>query len=74
MKNPKIVHLHIKEPPSDDYFSSIIAMYQYYGAADIGLQYRSLVNALHDNGVYENKRIIVRVGTIKSAKQCRKSD
>nr|DAL02885.1 MAG TPA: hypothetical protein [Caudoviricetes sp.] len=67
MINPKIVHVHFKESNMDDYFSSIKAIYQNYADADLGLQYRSLVNALHDSGVYENKRIIVRIGKIKSA-------
>lgn len=71
MKNPKIVHLHIKEPPSDDYYSSIVAMYQHHTADEFGIKYRSLVNVLHDAGVYENRRIIVRIGTIKSSKQNR---
>lgn len=69
MKNPKIVHLHIKEPAVDDYFSSIRAIYEHHNADELGLQYRSLVNALHDSGVYENKRIIVRIGTLKSSTQ-----
>lgn len=68
-KLTKIVYLHIKEPSSDEYYSSIVALYQNHTADELGLQYRSLVNALHDSGVYENKRIIVRVGTLKSAKQ-----
>jgi hypothetical protein len=69
MKTPKIVHIHFKSTNADDYFSSIKAVYQYHDANEIGLQYRSLVNALHNTGVYENKRVIVRIGNVKSAKQ-----
>lgn len=63
----KIVHIHFNDTGFDDYFSSIKAVFKYYTTADIGLQYRSLVNALHDTGVYTNKRVTVKVGKIKSS-------
>jgi hypothetical protein len=69
MKEPKIVHVHFKATNTDDYFSSIKAAFQYYDKTDLGLQYRSLVNALHDDGYYENKLIVVRIGYVKSNKQ-----
>lgn len=62
-----IVHIHFKDTGIDDYFSSIKAVYKYHDTADIGLQYRSLVNALHDTNVYENKRVIIKRGKIKSS-------
>lgn len=63
----KVVHIHFNDTGIDDYFSSIKAVFQHYTHADIGLQYRSLVNALHDTGVYNNKRVTVKVGKIKSS-------
>ena len=66
-KEPKIVHIYFKNTDEHEYYSSIVAAYQQHDAADLGLQYRSLVNALHDNAKYENKRIVARVGRIKSS-------
>ncbi len=68
----KIVHIQFKDTDTHEYYSSIKAVYQHHDAADIGLQYRSLVNALHDSGVYQNKCVIVRIGQINSSKQTTK--
>ena len=46
-KEPKIVHIYFKNTDEHEYYSSIVAAYQQHDAADLGLQYRSLVNALH---------------------------
>lgn len=62
-----IVHIQFKDTDTNEYYSSIKAVYQHHYAADIGLQHRSLVNALHDTNVYENKRVIVRRGKINSS-------
>lgn len=52
-KEPKIVHIYFKNTDEHEYYSSIVAAYQQHDAADLGLQYRSLVNALHDTNVYQ---------------------
>lgn len=62
-----IVHIQFKDTGVHEYYSSIKAVYHHHDAADIGLQYRSLVNALHDTNVYENKRVIVRRGKMNSS-------
>lgn len=67
MKNPKIVHLHIKEPPVDDYFSSLKAIYEHYDAAQLGLKYTSLLNAMYGKTYFENKKIVIRIGVLKSS-------
>lgn len=69
MLNPKIVHIEFAGTHRHEYFSSIKAAYQKHNRDDMGISYRALVNALHGTGVYENKRIIVRIGKIESAKQ-----
>lgn len=67
MKNPKIVHLHIKEPAVDDYFSSIKAIYEHHDVGELGLKYKSLLSAMYQKTYFENKKIIVRIGTLKSS-------
>lgn len=62
-----VVHIQFKDTDTHEYYSSIKAVYQRHEAAEIGLQYRSLVNALHDTNVYENKRVIIRRGKINSS-------
>lgn len=62
-----IIHVHFKDTDTHEYYSSIMGVYQYHDAADIGLKYRSLVNALHDTNVYKNKRVIVRRDKIRTS-------
>ncbi|MCM1439009.1 MAG: hypothetical protein NC131_07330 [Roseburia sp.] len=72
MKYPKVIHVHFKESDTDEYYTSIAALYQYHDRDDLGIVYRTLVNALHASGFYENKNIIVKTGVIKSMKQSNK--
>lgn len=68
MKNGKIVHLSFKEPyegTTDLYFGSLKAIYDQVPQEKVGIAYKSLTNAIRGKEIYENKKIIVRIGQVR---------
>lgn len=68
----KVVHLHLKNAngsSEDKYFGSLKAIYDIFDEADIGIKYKSLTNAIRGKSEYENKKVIIRIGTIQRKKK-----
>lgn len=65
------INVYYKDADIHEYYSSVMAMYYEHSAELFGIKYASLNNALRAFRVYENKRIIVRVGIIKTSPQKR---
>ena len=68
----KVVHLHLKTDISsakDFYFGSLKAIYDRFDEADIGIKYKSLTNAIRGRSEYENKKVLIRIGTIRRKKK-----
>lgn len=64
----KVIHLHLKEPingKADYYYGSMIAIYDEFSHDMLGITYKSLVNAIRGKSVYENKRCVIRIGTLE---------
>ena len=67
MMNTKVVHLTFKEPyigMADLYFSSLKAIYDVVPKEAVGIEYKSLTNAIRGKGEYENKKVTIRIGRL----------
>lgn len=61
----KVVHLTFKEPyegMTDLYFSSLKAIYDVVPKEAVGIEYKSLTNAIRGKSEYENKKVAIRIG------------
>lgn len=68
MESRKIVHLKLKIPDAsrqDYYFGSLAAIYDKFTTDDVGIGYKSLTNAIRGKNTYENKKCVIRIGTIE---------
>lgn len=68
MESNKIVHLTFKEPyegETDLYFGSLKAIYDRVHQEQIGIAYKSLTNAIRGKEIYENKKVIIRIGQVQ---------
>ena len=64
-KEQKIIHLHVKETNEHYYFGSIKALCEKFDKDTIGIVYSSLrAVKLHERGLYENNKCIIRQGTL----------
>lgn len=64
-KEQKIIHLHIKETNKHYYFGSIRALCNKFNKDTIGIVYSSLrAVKLHEKGIYENNKCVIRQGTL----------
>lgn len=65
----KVIHLHFKDDEAsiihDWYFGSLKAIYDSRTVEEIGISYKSLTNALRGKNVYENKKVIIRIGKLE---------
>lgn len=65
----KVIHLHFKDDWAsiihDWYFGSLKAIYDSRTVEEIGISYKSLTNALRGKEVYENKKVIIRIGKLE---------
>lgn len=65
----KVIHLHFKDDgvsiTKDWYFGSLKAIYNSRTVEDIGISYKSLTNAIRGKDVYENKKVIIRIGKLE---------
>lgn len=65
----KVIHLHFKDDVAsiihDWYFGSLKAIYDSRTVEEIGISYKSLTNALRGKEVYENKKVIIRIGKLE---------
>ena len=65
----KVIHLHFKDDGmsiiKDWYFGSLIAIYNSRTVEDIGISYKSLTNAIRGKDIYENKKVIIRIGKLE---------
>lgn len=72
--NTKVVHLAFKEPykgMTDLYFSSLKAIYDVIPQEVVGIRYKSLTNAIRGKELYENKKVIIRIGELVRKSNCR---
>lgn len=73
----KVVHLTFKEPyigMTDLYFSSLKAIYDVVPKEAVGIEYKSLTNAIRGKSEYENKKVTIRIGHLvrKASKRTKK--
>ena len=65
----KVIHLHFKDDGvsiiKDWYFGSLKAIYNSRTVDDIGISYKSLTNAIRGKDIYENKKVIIRIGKLE---------
>lgn len=64
----KVIHLHLKtdaDSKSDWYFGSLKAIYDQFSEEVIGIRYKSLTNAVRNKTEYENKKVIIRIDTMR---------
>lgn len=65
----KVIHLHFKDDGAsiihDWHFGSLKAIYDSRTVEEIGISYKSLTNALRGKEVYENKKVIIRIGKLE---------
>ena len=60
-KERRITHLYVKETHEHYYFGCLSAIYDYFNKEQLGIAYTSLrTRGINQNGIYENKKIIVR--------------
>ncbi len=75
MESNKIVRLKLKEPTSgrqDHYFGSLAAIYNNFTTEDVGIGYKSLTNAIRGRDIYENKKCVIRIGTLERKAHAKK--
>ena len=56
---------------NDLYFSSLKAIYDVVPQEAVGIRYKSLTNAIRGKGLYENKKVIIRIGKLVRKSNCR---
>jgi len=59
----KVVHLYIKATDTHKYYGSVAAMFENEGKDVIGIAYSSF-RAHAGKNIYENKNVIIRIGTL----------
>lgn len=63
----KVVHLHFKEPyegKTDLYFGSLKSIYDVVPYEAVNVSYKYLTNAIRGKEIYENKKVVIRVGEL----------
>lgn len=65
----KVIHLHFKDDGAniikDWYFGSLKAIYNSRTIEEIGISYKALTNAIRGKEIYENKKVIIRIGKLE---------
>lgn len=71
----KIVHLKLHEPyegKTDLYFGSVKAIYDHVPKECVGIVYTNLCTQLRRNGVYRNRKCVIKVGELMQHPQANK--
>ena len=69
-KQLKVIHLHVKETNKHYYFGSLSSIYYHFDTEQIGITHGSLkTRRLKQNGMYENKKVIIRQGYLLTKPQ-----
>lgn len=72
MAKQKVVHFRFKNSTEDFFFGSLKAIYDYFSEEDVGIKYKSLLNAFKDKDTYQNKRVVITTGTLLTKRQTNK--
>lgn len=69
MKDVKVIHLHFngdgESCARDCYYGSLKAIYEEHSSEAIGIKYSSLLNAVRGKEIYENKKVVIRIGKLR---------
>lgn len=70
MPNQKVIHIILNEPYNGQsvfYFGSVAAVYEHLPGEVLGVQYRTLCNALNASPIYRGRKFTASTGRLLTA-------